>query len=147
MAETAKPPEAHGVLRFAIKIDDDETFFAECTLPSLEVDVLEQKEGGYNQATHLISGPVKAGRITLKNGFTTSRAMLQWYLDVASGHRKKAERNVSIVLFDSAGDKVMHLAFAGAYPVKWSGPAFKAGDNSAAIQTLELAFAEFSLES
>lgn len=146
MPSTGQIIEAHGSFRFAVKADDIEATFTECTLPSLEVDVLEQKEGGYNHGTHLIAGPVKAGRLTLKRGIATTNELLKWYLDVANGDRKKAERNVSVIMFDSTGAEVIHLAFVAAYPVKWTGPSFKASDNQVAIETLELAFAEFKRE-
>lgn len=144
MASTGQTAEAHGAFRFAVQLGDGEASFTECTLPSLEVDVLEQKEGGYNQGVHLIAGPVKPGRLTLKRGVTTSSELLKWYLDVASGDRKKAERNVSVIMFDSMGKEVMHLEFLRAYPVKWTGPSFKTSDSAVAIETLELAFAEFN---
>ena len=143
MSSTSQMADAYNAFRFAVKIGNDEVSFTECTLPALEVDVLEQKEGGYNHAVHLISGPVKAGRVTLKRGFATSKELLQWYFDVASGDRQKAERNISVIMFDSTGKEVLHLDFVKAYPVKWTGPAFKSSDSAIAIETLELAFAEF----
>lgn len=143
MTATAKPVEAHSSFRFAVNTGDAEISFTECTLPSLEVDVLEQKEGGYNQGVHLIAGPVKAGRLTLKRGIAKSNELMKWYLDVASGDSTKAERNVSVIMFDSTGKEVIHLQFLKAIPVKWMGSGFKTSDNSVAIETLELAFAEF----
>lgn len=139
----AKAPEVHGSFRFAVKTGDAELSFTECTLPSLEVDVHEQKEGGYNQAVHLVAGPVKAGRLILKCGVASSNDLLKWYLDVASGNPKKAQRNVSVIMFDSTGQRVMQLEFLKAYPVKWTGPTFKASDSTVAIESLELAFSEF----
>ncbi len=144
MSGTGATIEAHGAFRFAVKTGDAEANFTECTLPSLEVDVLEQKEGGYNHGVHLIAGPVKPGRLTLKRGVAKSNELLKWYFDVARGDRKKAERNVSVIMFDSMGKEVMHLEFVKAYPVKWTGPSFKASDSTVAIETLELAFAEFN---
>ncbi len=144
MSATAQIAEAFSAFRFAVKVGDGEATFTECTLPSLEVDVLEQKEGGYNQGVHLIAGPVKAGRLSLKRGVTTSNELLKWYLDVAHGDRKKAERNVSVIMFDSTGKPVLQLEFIRAYPVKWTGPVLKTSDNAIAIEGLELAFAEFN---
>lgn len=140
--ETGQRIEAHGAFHFIVQLGDGEAFFTECTLPTLEVDVLEQKEGGHNTGVHLLPGPVKAGRITLKRGVTRSSELLKWYRDVASGKVKEAVRNISVVLCDSQAKEILRLDFTGAFPVKWSGPAFKAGDSTLAIETLELAFAE-----
>ena len=49
--------EVHAAFRFAIQIDGiTEAVFTECTLPSLEVDVTQQMEGGLNNAVHQIPG-------------------------------------------------------------------------------------------
>ena len=61
MTATGEREDAHPAFRFVVDAGDAEISFTECTLPSLEVDVLEQKEGGYNQGVHLLPGPVKPG--------------------------------------------------------------------------------------
>ncbi len=136
-------PEVHNAFRFAVKIGGEEALFTECTLPPLEINTMEQKEGGYNQGVHLLPGPVKAGHVILKRGITKSNEMLKWYLDVASGKPKAAERNISVIVYDSTQKQVLRLEFMRAYPVKWTGPALKSADSAIAIETLELAFAEF----
>jgi phage tail-like protein len=141
MASTT--PEVHSAFRFAVKIGGEEALFTECTLPSLEVNTTEQKEGGYNKGIHMLPGPVKSGRITLKRGIAKANEMLKWYLDVASGKPKAAERNISVIMYDSTQKEVLRLEFVRAYPVKWTGPTFKTADSTIAIETLELAFAEF----
>jgi phage tail-like protein len=138
--------EVHAGFRFAVNIGEGDLFFTECTLPSLEVDVAEQKEGGYNSGVHLLPGPVKAGRLTLKRGLTKSSALLAWYAQIARGEVKGAMRNVTLTMLDSEGRPVMRMDFIRAYPVKWSGPSFRAGDSTIAIETLELAFAEVQVQ-
>lgn len=138
-----QPVEPYSSFRFAVDTGHGKLNFSECTLPSLEVDILEQKEGGYNHAVHLIAGPVKAGRLTLKCGVGDAQELLKWYLQVAKGEAAKAECNVLVTMFDGAGKPVLKLEFIKAYPVKWTGPAFKSSDNAIAIESLELAFSEF----
>jgi phage tail-like protein len=147
MTRTGERTEAHAAFRFAVEIDGiDEAYFSECTLPSLEVEVTEQQEGGYNNGVHLLPGRVKAGRITLKHGITQSTELLNWYRDVMNGNVSAAIRRISIVMYDSRLDPVMRLSFERAYPAKWSGPTFNAADNSVAIETLELAYAEIQVD-
>jgi len=150
-ADSTKTPtgqrvEVYDAFRFVVDIQEGEMFFTECTLPTLEVDVIEQKEGGYNTGVHLLPGPVKAGRLTLKRGITKSSALLVWYAQVASGEVKAATRNVTLTMLSSQGQPVMRMDLIRAYPVKWSGPSFKAGDSTIAIETLELAFAEVQVQ-
>ncbi len=145
MANTGQRTEAHASFHFTVKINDiDGAVFNECTLPPLEVETLEQKEGGYNSGVHLLPGRVKAGRITLKSGVAKSNALLKWYKDVVNGQLKPAKLDINMV--DAKGEKVMSLSFSDAYPVKWSGPALKTSESTVAIETLELAFADFSLK-
>ena len=147
MSATGQPIEAHPSFRFAVRLDKaPHAIFTECTLPSLEVDIHEQKEGGYNSGVHLLPGRVKAGRLTLKGGLTSSNEMLKWYQDVAGGKPEAAKQNVDVVMYDAQGKPVLNLTFEQAYPVKWSGPTLNAGQNAIAIETLELAFSEVTFE-
>lgn len=137
----SKRPEAHPAFRFAVQIDGvTEAFFTECTLPALEVEVEEQKEGGFNDGTHLLPGRVKQGTVTLKRGLTSTSALLGWYTAVMQGQVGESRRQVSIVLYDSLGDQVMRWDFTGAYPRKWSGPTLDSASTSVAVESLELAF-------
>lgn len=138
--------EAHAVFRFLVDIGNGQAVFSECTLPSLEVEVTEQKEGGYNTGVHLLPGPVKAGRLTLKRGLTKSSELLKWYGQVASGDVKKATCNVTLTMLDQELNPVLRMSFVNAYPVKWSGPTFRLSDSTIAIESLELAFAEVQVE-
>ena len=147
MASTGRRIGAHPTFRYAIEIEGiGEAIFTECTLPPLEIDILEQKEGGYNGGVHLLPGRVKPGRITLKHGVAESNELLRWYRDVVNGKVKDSERNMSVVMYDSMLEEVVRLNFERAYPVKWTGPALKTADNTIAIETLELAFAMVTLD-
>jgi phage tail-like protein len=147
MASTGKRIDTHSAFRFAVQIGGiDEAIFSECSLPTLEVQVHEQKEGGYNSGTHLLPGPVKPGRIVLKRGLAQSNELLDWYREVANGNVADAEKQVSVVMYNSMLEELMRWNFERAYPVKWTGPAFKTSDSVLAIETLELAFAMVAIE-
>lgn len=143
MAPAGQRVEAFASFRFAVQIEGiDEAVFSECTLPSLEVELHEQKEGGYNSGVHQLPGRVKAGRITLKRGVTQSSKLMKWYRDIAAGMLSSAMKSVSVVMYDSTQSEVMRWDFERAYPVKWTAPTFKSSENAIAIESLELAFAE-----
>lgn len=133
--------EAYPAYRFAVEIEGvTEAVFTECMLPSLEVDVQEQREGGFNDGTHLLPGRVKRGTITLKRGIARQSALLAWYSQVLQGQLAKSRRQVSVLFLDSLGEPVIRWDFTGAYPVRWSGPALNTGSKEVAVETLELAF-------
>lgn len=139
--------EVHAAFRFAIQIDGiTEAVFTECTLPSLEVDVTQQMEGGLNNAVHQIPGRVKAGKITLKRGITTASDLLTWYVDLAQGKIEDSERKVSVVMYDSLSEEVLRWNFQKAFPSKWSGPTFSSATSQVAIETLELSYLSVDVE-
>jgi len=146
-AATNRRTEIHTSFRFAVQIDGiTEAVFTECTLPSLEVEVHQQLEGGLNNAVHQIPGRVRAGKITLKRGLTTSSDLLSWYMDIAQGKISGGERQVSVVMYDSESNEILRWNFENAFPSKWSGPAFASERNQLAIETLELSYQSMDVE-
>ena len=131
--------EVHAAFRFAVQINGiTEAVFTECSLPTLEVEVHQQMEGGLNHAVHQIPGRVKGGTITLKRGLTASSALLQWYMSVATG--SIVPRAASVIMYDSMAVELLRWNFEGAFPTKWTGPSFNSGGDQAAIETLELSY-------
>lgn len=138
MTDRADP---YASFRFAVQIDGlTEARFTECTLPSLEVEIEEQKEGGYNAGTHVLPGRVRRGTLVLRRGIVSSSELLQWYSDIMQGQLGRARRQVSITLLDSQGQPVMRWDFQGAFPCKWTGPELNTASASIAIESLELAY-------
>jgi len=111
--------------------------FTEVSGLQVEMDVMEYQEGGNNGFVHRLPGFTKVSNITLKRGMTKSNDFFKWCISIASGDLTR--RNVSIIMYDAAGEELMHWDFHNAYPVKWIGPQFRAADATAAIETLELA--------
>ena len=130
--------------RFIVNLDGIPVgAFTECTLPTIEWDVEEIKEGGLNTYIHQLPGRRKSAKITLKNGVGVAKILLIWYTQNLS--EKFTRRKVTITLLDSLLIPIMILDIEGAYPVKWSGPQLKTDDNTVAIQTLELACGEITV--
>ena len=139
--------EAHAAFRFAVQIEGiTEAMFTECTLPTLEVEVHQQMEGGLNNAVHHLPGRVKAGKITLKRGISSSDKLLAWYMDIAQGKISSSQRTVSVVMYDSLLEEVMRWNFEGAFPSRWTGPSFVSGNSALAIETLELSYQSMDVE-
>jgi phage tail-like protein len=128
---------ANAAFRFVVDVAGErQAAFTECSLPTLEWEVEEVKEGGLNQYTHSLPGRRKSARISLKNGVGKS-VLLEWYIQALA---KQTERKkITITLLDHTALKtVMVWNIENAYPIKWTGPQLKSSDNSIAIQTLEL---------
>jgi len=112
--------------------------FSEFSGLQAEVEVFSYEEGGCNDYVHRLPGRTKeSSNITLKRGVAYTDELWQWFLAVMNG--LVVRQNISVVLYDAAHVPVKRWNFLRAYPVKWGGPTFKAGENAISIETLELA--------
>jgi phage tail-like protein len=131
-------PDGKTACRFYVEVDNKkEAVFTEVSGLSMEMTLEDIEEGGNNEFVHRMPGRCKVGNLTLKRGMTVSNQFLQWSVKVSQGTIEK--KHVSVVLYNIDGTEAMRWNFDNAYPVKWSGPQFKADDTAVAIETVELA--------
>lgn len=131
--------------RFLVMIDGSPMgAFTECALPNIEWEVEEIKEGGLNTYIHQLPSRRKSTKITLKNGIGVTQALLDWYTQ--SMNESITRRKITIQLLDSKLNAIVTYEIENAYPLKWTGPQLKSDDNSVAIQSLELACGEITVQ-
>jgi phage tail-like protein len=122
----------------------------ECKLPSLQIETLEVKEGGQNNYTHQLPVRLKSGSLTLRHGITKSDALMKWYMDVlrgmTTGNMQSIMHPVTITMFTVQRATLATFSLQNAFPKKWAGPTLKADDKAIAVEELELAFSEFTVE-
>jgi phage tail-like protein len=137
MAQSGAREDPFPAFRFEVVLDDmPVSGFSECTGLQLELDVLDQPEGGQNSFTLKFPGRTKQSNITLKRGIV-DRRMWDWFYDLTQG--KVRFRNGSILIRDPSGSTVgMEWQFTRAFPTKWVGPDLNASQNNVAVETLEL---------
>lgn len=117
----------------------------------------EVEEGGLNDGVHILPGPVKAGRITLKRGISINRTLWDWFNKGL--YDCKVERyNVSVIqgapglspvgsLMDKSGNGIIKMwNMDNAYPVSWSLSSLDVNNTTqVAIESLEIAFRTLEL--
>ena len=136
---------AYPAFRFKLDISDNYSgLFSECTLPTIEWDVEEVKEGGLNTYTHQLPGQRKSSsRIVLKTGILAGplSVLAGWFTGSMEYTFKSAftRKVVTVTLMDAQGDALVTWNLQDAFPVKWTAPQLKADSNAIAINTLELA--------
>jgi phage tail-like protein len=136
--------EVHSAHSFVIEVDGSPmAAFTECTLPTLEIETQDQKEGGQNEYTHVLPVRRKSGRVVMKRGLTASQDLMNWYKDLLSGQVKPATYSLSVVMYDSMKSEVARWNFEKAIPVKWTGPTLKSDTGAVAIETLEFVVHEY----
>jgi phage tail-like protein len=133
----APGPDPVGELRYKVEIKGLEIGrFTEVTGLQVEYEILEYGEGGNNDFTHKLRGRRKYPNLVLKRGVTNEDALLTWFLRC---ERSNHGHTVVLSLIGPDAKTIRRWAFDNAYPVKWQGPTFKAGSNSIATETLEIA--------
>ena len=140
MAETGARLDHFATFQFKIDLGGKPVAtFSECAGLEMSVKFEEVREGGQNEFVHRLPGRVEYGNLILKRGYASDNEFFNWC--VKSFNRQKVDRrNVTVTLIaQGLKTNVFAWTFVGAYPVKWSGPSFKAGENNIAIETLELA--------
>jgi phage tail-like protein len=111
--------------------------FQEVTGLQVETETEDYREGGVNEYVHRLAGPTRYPQnLVLKKGLTDLESLWRWHQQVVRGDVKR--RNGSILLLDRAGLPAMWWDFTDAYPVKWSGPEFRAEQGAVAVEQLEL---------
>ena len=142
--KTAQRIDPFATFKFHVEIGDiKEAAFSDCSSMEMATDVFEYQEGGLNEYSHKLPGRVKLSNVTLKRGFATSNELYNWYLemeqDLLTGN-SITRRQVTITLYSTVTqEETMRWTLNDAFPVKWVGPTFKAGEAAVAIESLEFA--------
>jgi phage tail-like protein len=128
------------VFQFKVDVGNQASIarFSECSGLEVTVKYDEIKEGGQNGFVHRLPTRVEYGNLVLRRGSTTDTEFFDWCAGALRGRIQRRLVTVTLVALDTQ-EAVFAWTFVDAYPVKWSGPSLKAGDNSVAIETLDLA--------
>lgn len=118
-------------------------WFSEVSGLSVQIEVEEVAEGGQNQYTHRLLGRMKWPNLVLKRGVTDTDALFKWLTkfsgDGLAGNENRIQSETgSVSVLNSAGKPVRTWEFAGAKPVRWSGPRLAASANEIAMEELEV---------
>jgi phage tail-like protein len=130
--------------RFCVDVDGLlVAIFKECSGLSVEIEVETYQEGGLNEYEHKLPGRAKHGNVTLGSGVASAVEFWDWIHSVSTGRVQR--RDVSIVMYFQDQTEAMRWNLLKAYPVRWRGPEFTAGDTNVAVHSLELAHNGISL--
>lgn len=140
-------PDPQVGFRFAVEIAGiQDAVFTECSGFEVKIDVEEYKEGGLNDFVHKLPGRQSYTNLTLKRGVINSIELWDWLNRLVAAKAKKEEKkNISIVLYNGQGQEQLRWNLTAAYPIKWTSPSMQSDQSSILIESLELAYQEFTL--
>jgi len=141
---TGERIDPFATFKFHVEIGNiKEAAFDECSGLEKSNDVFEYQEGGFNDFVHKLPGRTKYSNVTLKRGYTRSNELFKWFkeMDEALQTGKGITRqNVTITLYSTVKQEdVIRWTLLDAFPVKWTGPSFRAGEAAVAVESLEFA--------
>jgi len=134
---------SNAAFRFIVEVDgQSQAAFTDCSLPAIDWEIEEVKEGGLNTFTHQLPARRKAGKVSLKNGVGRSD-LVQWYLDCIS--ETYVRKPIAISLLNMSMRPIITWNLDDALPIRWAGPDLKTDQNTIAIQTLEFICGEITV--
>lgn len=104
---------------------------------SMEVEVIEYREGGDTSAIRKLPGTLRYPNVTLKRGLAAGDALWQWMLKSAAGTHDP--RKVTVAIYDADGKPIRTFILHDAFPVKWEAGDLDASGNEIAIESIEIA--------
>ncbi len=113
-----------------------QAYFNECTGLNTEVQPVEYRNGNEAATMRKIPGLVKFGNITLKRGVSESPDFIDWVQKAVDGDVQRM--SLSIIVMDELKEEKLRYNLEEAWPSKFIGPDLKAGDNSVAMESLEI---------
>lgn len=140
-----RPSVVLSEFRFTVEIDGmNWGAFTECTLPVVELETENVKEGGLNAYVHTLPMAIKASTITLKNGIAALQTLNDWMADILQG--TIARKSVTVKMLDLKSETYLTLTLKDAFPRKWTGPSLRTDSTLAALQSIEFAGGELTVE-
>lgn len=128
------------VYNYRVTIGSSAIGFSEVTGLNVSYDPVTYKHGfSFVTGARIIPGMRQPIKLTLRKGVITGNDFLSgWLQDTYANPFKDMKKDILVDLCDEAGKAVIRWKVLGALPIKLDAPAFNAGGNEVAIETLEL---------
>ena len=129
--------------RFGLEIDGvPMAYFQSATGFSNETSLVDDPVAMGNGVTVIrkLPGQLTWGPLTLSRGVTSDMALWEWRKEVIDGNTAGMRRNISLIMFNHAGEEMIRYNFEQAWPSKWTGPDVKADDAAVVIEQLDIQY-------
>ncbi|MER7950422.1 phage tail protein [Streptomyces sp. NPDC096079] len=116
---------------------------------TVEEDVVEVKQvtSEGKQIIRKQPGARQAGEITITRGLDQSSEFTKWIKETLNnGAVNAARQNLTIEIKDTEGNTIRRIQLMQGWASKWEGPSLKAGESSAATETVTIVFEEIVVE-
>ena len=125
---------------FSLELDDVQLgFFTACSGISIEFDVISHKtvQAGGKHLERKIPGRPKYGEVVMKRGYSTDKALYDWFDKVVKAE-KFERKTASIVVMDAEGTEVARFNLDKCWPSKLSGSDLGAKSDEVVIEEVTI---------
>lgn len=136
---------------FEVEIDGTVISFQEVTGLESQTEVIEYRHGDSDIfSPNKSAGLVKTSNLVLKKGiFHDDEDCLELYKKITeekSYYTQDDRMDITVTLFDEAGEGVMSWNITQAFPIKYTGTDLKSDANEISLETIEFAYEEILAE-
>lgn len=117
--------------------------FSEVSGLSHEIGTEDVSEGGENRFAYRLPTKGKYANLVLKRGIMINSGLITWITD-ALDNFTFSPVDIDVYLLNEEGEPLIQWNFLKAYPVKWSSGDLKSTDNAIVVETLELAYQNYT---
>jgi len=141
-----QPPVAfHFLVEFDLPdAGEQDIRFREVSGLSMELETETLSEGGENRFSHKLPMRASYGDLSLKRGKMADSAVIAWIRDAVQNYAIRPT-TVWVKLLNDRHEPLETYTFVGAYPKKWSLSDFNAEASEIVVETLDLAYAYFTV--
>src|SRR5574343_443987 len=143
MANYTPPVGFHFRVEIIGESNGDDIRFTEVGGLSVEIGSEEVPEGGENRFVQKYPTRAKYPELVLKRGLLKSSRVWDWLNKAVVDHDIQP-RAVDVMLLNEAHEPLVTLHLVGAWPTKWAVGDLNAGNNSYAVESLQLAYQYFT---
>src|SRR3954453_1589775 len=110
-------------------------YFTEVSGLGAEIETMTYTEGGRNDSVLKLPTRMKHPNLVLKRGVTMVKDLEAWVQDSFMGPSLK---EITLTMYNEQLEQIRVWSFKNAYPVKWTGPSFNAGQATVATEAIEI---------
>ncbi|WP_341328755.1 phage tail protein [Methylotuvimicrobium sp. KM2] len=145
MADYYPPLGFYYKVEFGISQVSNDVRFQSVSGLTVEYDYESFKEGGENRFEHKLPVRTKYADMVLKRGMLTDSDVIDWLLD-AFRDRVFKPASVNVILMNEKGEPLRTWKVAQAIPKKWQIGDFNANESAVVIETIELTYRYFTVQ-
>lgn len=138
------PPVAFSFLvSIAGNDQGNDASFSEVSGLDSQMELDEVREGGENRFVHQLPGRVRNSNVLLKRGLMVATSNLfKWCKSTLENGLAQSIQTQTLVvsLLDQKQAPMMAWSLDRAWPVKWEVAAFRANENSVAVESMEFSY-------